>query len=61
MSGPEQKLRLIRVLGHTVAYGAHYLALAETLGGHFWTADRRLAGSASAEVSWVHAIEEVAL
>ncbi len=48
-------------LGQTVAYDAHYLALAETLGCHFWTADRRLADSAGAEASWVHWIDAIAL
>jgi predicted nucleic acid-binding protein len=46
-------------LGQTVAYDGHYLALAETLGGDFWTADRRLADSAGDAVLWVHWIGEV--
>lgn len=45
-------LRWAGRLGQTVAYDAHYMALAETLGCDFWTADRRLA--AAAGVSWVH-------
>ena len=45
-------LRWAGRLGQTVAYDAHYLALAETLGCDFWTADRRLAEAAG--VSWVH-------
>jgi predicted nucleic acid-binding protein len=45
-------LRWAGRLGQTVAYDAHYLALAEMLGCDFWTADRRLA--AAAGVSWVH-------
>jgi predicted nucleic acid-binding protein len=53
-------LRWAERLGQTVAYDAHYLALAETLGCHFWTADRRLVGSASAEAPWVHLIDEIA-
>jgi predicted nucleic acid-binding protein len=48
-------------LGQAVAYDAHYVALAERLGCELWTADRRLAGSAGAEVSWVHWIDEIAL
>jgi predicted nucleic acid-binding protein len=47
-------------LGQTVAYDAHYVALAERLGCELWTADRRLAGSAGAEVPWVHYIDEIA-
>ena len=47
-------LRWADRLGQAVAYDAHYLALAETLGCDFWTADRRLADSAGIEVPWVH-------
>jgi len=55
-------LRWAERLGQTVAYDAHYLALAETLGCDFWTADRRLADSAGAdEAPWVHWIGEIAL
>jgi predicted nucleic acid-binding protein len=47
-------------LNQTVAYDAAYLALAESEGAEFWTADRRLADSASqAGVLWVHYISEV--
>ena len=34
---------------------AHYLALADLLGGEFWTADRRLARAVQDELPWVHA------
>jgi predicted nucleic acid-binding protein len=47
-------LRWAERLGQTVAYDAHYLALAETLECDFWTADRRLADAAGDEVPWVH-------
>ncbi len=46
-------------LGQTVAYDAHYLALAQMLGCDFWTADRRLVNSAAAKASWVHWIGEI--
>jgi predicted nucleic acid-binding protein len=39
------------------AYDAHYLALAEWLGGELWTADRALARTVQAELSWVHMVE----
>ena len=39
------------------AYDAHYLALAEWLGGEFWTADRRLTQAVQAELPWVHLVE----
>ena len=41
------------------AYDAHYLALAEWLGGEFWTADEKLADAVkNLGVGWVHAITE---
>lgn len=52
-------LRWAERLGQPVAYDAHYLALAETLGCDFWTADRRLVQSVGAEVPWVHGIDEI--
>ena len=36
------------------AYDAHYLAVAEHLGGELWTADRRLARAVQSELDWVH-------
>jgi predicted nucleic acid-binding protein len=39
------------------AYDAHYLAVAEWLGGEFWTADRRLARAVQADLPWVHLVE----
>ncbi len=35
-------LKIATRLGHPTAYDAHYLALAETRGCEFWTADRSL-------------------
>jgi predicted nucleic acid-binding protein len=52
-------LRWADRLGQTVACDAHYLALAETLGCDFWTADRRLADAAGTEVPWVHWISKL--
>lgn len=46
-------------LGHSKAYDAHYLALAEREAMEFWTADRRLAkGAQQAGAYWVHWIGE---
>jgi predicted nucleic acid-binding protein len=39
------------------AYDAHYLALAEHLGGEFWTADGRLARTVQSSLPWVHLVE----
>jgi predicted nucleic acid-binding protein len=39
------------------AYDAHYLALADWLGGEFWTADRRLGGVVQEDLPWVHVVE----
>lgn len=39
------------------AYDAHYLALADWLGGEFWTADRRLAQAVQDDLRWVHVAE----
>jgi predicted nucleic acid-binding protein len=52
-------LRWAARLGHTVAYDAHYLALAELLGCDFWTADRPLAAAARVQVPWVHTIDQI--
>jgi predicted nucleic acid-binding protein len=39
------------------AYDAHYLALAQRLGGEFWTADARLVRTVQGELPWVHLAE----
>lgn len=39
------------------AYDTHYLALAELLGGEFWTADGRLARTVQSSLPWVHLVE----
>jgi predicted nucleic acid-binding protein len=56
----ERALRWAERLGHSKAYDAHYLALAEQEGSELWTADRRLAnGAQQAGAHWVHWIGEV--
>jgi len=51
----QEALRWADQLGQRVAYDAAYLALAEQLQAHFWTADRRLANAAQqAGATWVH-------
>jgi predicted nucleic acid-binding protein len=37
-------------------YDAHYLALAERLGGEFWTADRRLFQAVQMGLEWVRLV-----
>jgi predicted nucleic acid-binding protein len=49
-------LELAGRLDLPAAYDAHYLALAETLGAEFWTADTRLAQAASSVFPWVYAL-----
>ena len=39
------------------AYDAHYLALAEWLGGEFWTADAALVRVVGAALPWVHLVQ----
>jgi len=55
----ERALRWAERLGHSKAYDAQYLALAEQEGIELWTADRRLAsGAQQAGAHWVHCIGE---
>jgi predicted nucleic acid-binding protein len=53
----KRALRLAERLSLPAAYDAHYLALAETLGAEFWTADRRLIDAVGAALPWVHKVE----
>jgi predicted nucleic acid-binding protein len=39
------------------AYDAHYLALADWLGGEFWSADRKLVRAVGDELPWVRVVE----
>ena len=41
----------------SAAYDAHYLALADWLGGEFWTADQKLARLVQDDLPWVHVVE----
>jgi predicted nucleic acid-binding protein len=50
-------LGLANELSLPAAYDAHYLALAEWLGGEFWTADGRLARTVQESLPWVHLVE----
>lgn len=43
--------------GLKATYGAHYLALAETVGADLWTADRRFASAVQPVLPWVHLLE----
>jgi predicted nucleic acid-binding protein len=55
----ERALHWAERLGHSKAYDAHYLALAEQERAELWTADRRLAnGAQQAGADWVHWIGE---
>jgi predicted nucleic acid-binding protein len=55
----ERALRWAERLGHSKAYDAHYLALAEQEGIELWTADRRLAnGAQQVGAHWVRWIGE---
>lgn len=38
------------------ACDAHYLALADRLGAHFWTTDRKLANTVGDALPWVHLV-----
>jgi len=51
----EKALLWAERLGHTKAYDAHYLALAEQESTELWTADQRLVnGAQRAGAHWVH-------
>ena len=43
-------------LKQSIAYDAHYLALAEALGCELWTADRKLYQMAAAKIPQVHLV-----
>lgn len=45
-----------RKLERAAAYDSFYLALAKTLDGELWTADKRLINAA--KVSWVHLLDD---
>jgi predicted nucleic acid-binding protein len=47
-------LALAQHFALSAAYDAHYLAVAEHLGGELWTADRALAQAVQSEFEWVH-------
>ena len=56
----ERALRWADRLGHSKAYDAQFLALAEQEGSELWMADRRLAkGASQVGAHWVHWIGEV--
>jgi predicted nucleic acid-binding protein len=50
-------LDLANKLSLPAAYDAHYLAVAQLLGGEFWTADEQLARKVQASLPWVHLVE----
>ncbi len=46
-------IELANQYGLSAAYDAHYLALAESEGCEFWTADKRLWNAISGKLAWV--------
>ncbi|MBD2427861.1 type II toxin-antitoxin system VapC family toxin [Phormidium sp. FACHB-1136] len=47
-------------LQQTVAYDAAFLALADSLGADFWTADKRLFNTCQRlQLQWVHSLQEL--
>lgn len=54
----DQALALALRFGHPQAYDAHYLALAESLGCEFWTADARLYRAVLDALPWVRWLGE---
>jgi predicted nucleic acid-binding protein len=53
----EDARRLAERFSLPSAYDAHYLALADRLGGEFWTLNGRLARAVQPSLSWVHLAE----
>jgi predicted nucleic acid-binding protein len=49
-----QALRFSRRFSLPATYDAHYLALADRLGGELWTTDRRLVKAVENDLEWVH-------
>ena len=47
-------LEVVKQLSLPDLYDAHYLAVAQWLGGEFWTTDRRLVRVAQPTFPWVH-------
>jgi predicted nucleic acid-binding protein len=54
----ERALALALRFGQSQAYDAHYLALAESLGCEFWTADGRLYRTVRDALPWVRWLTE---
>lgn len=53
----ERARRLAERFALSATYDAHYLALAQWLGGELWTADGRLAHSVQPALAWVHLVD----
>lgn len=55
----QSALRWALQLQQTVAYDAAFLALADSLGGDFWTADQRLFNACQKlQLEWVHSLQK---
>ncbi|MEJ2211777.1 MAG: type II toxin-antitoxin system VapC family toxin [Anaerolineae bacterium] len=53
----ERARRMADRFSLSATYDAHYLALAQWLGGELWTADGRLARGVQPALAWVHLVD----
>jgi predicted nucleic acid-binding protein len=61
VSGPSLHVRALELahqFGRPASYDAHYLALAESLGGELWTVDERLWNAVKDALPWVRWVGE---
>jgi predicted nucleic acid-binding protein len=49
--------KLAHRFNRPAAYDAHYLALTDMAGAHFWTADERLYNAVRDDLPWIHHLQ----